>query len=62
MKTLNDWLSHLETAHSSGLIDMGLTRVGAVKDIMQLTPQCPLVVVAGTNGKGSVCAFLTPIY
>ena len=62
MNTLNDWLNHLETAHSSGLIDMGLTRVGAVKDIMQLTPQCPLVVVAGTNGKGSVCAFLTQIY
>ena len=62
MKTLNDWLSHLETAHSSGLIDMGLERVGRVKSAMQLHPQCPVVVVAGTNGKGSVCAFLTQIY
>ncbi|UOO83152.1 bifunctional tetrahydrofolate synthase/dihydrofolate synthase [Uruburuella testudinis] len=62
MKTLNDWLSHLETAHSTGLIDMGLTRVGAVKNAMGLHPQCPVIVVAGTNGKGSVCAFLSQIY
>ncbi len=62
MKTLNDWLSHLETAHSAGLIDMGLSRVGEVKNTMRLEPQCPVVVVAGTNGKGSVCAFLTQIY
>lgn len=62
MKTLQDWLSYLETAHSSGLIDMGLERVGEVKKRMDLTPQCPVVVVAGTNGKGSVCAYLTQIY
>lgn len=62
MKTLKDWLSHLETAHSSGLIDMGLERVGEVKNRMGLQPQCPVVVVAGTNGKGSVCAYLTQIY
>ena len=62
MKTLNDWLAHLETAHSSGLIDMGLARTGEVKQRMRLKPECPVVVVAGTNGKGSVCAFLTQIY
>ncbi len=62
MKTLQDWLSHLETAHSSGLIDMGLERVGAVKARMGLNPACPVVVVAGTNGKGSVCAYLSHIY
>ncbi|MDO5640275.1 MAG: bifunctional tetrahydrofolate synthase/dihydrofolate synthase [Neisseria sp.] len=62
MKTLNDWLAHLETAHSAGLIDMGLNRVGEVKQRMRLNPQCPVIVVAGTNGKGSVCAFLTQIY
>lgn len=61
-KTLDNWLAHLETAHSNGLIDMGLTRVGEVKTAMNLNPQCPVVVVAGTNGKGSVCAFLTQIY
>ena len=62
MKTLQEWLSHLETAHSEGLIDMGLERVGEVKKRMGLQPQCPVVVVAGTNGKGSVCAYLSQIY
>lgn len=61
-KELADWLAHLETAHSNGLIDMGLERVGEVKKRMALNPQCPVVVVAGTNGKGSVCAFLSQIY
>lgn len=68
MKTLQDWLGHLENAytggvaHSNGVIDMGLERVGAVKEKMGLKPACPVVVVAGTNGKGSVCAFLARIY
>lgn len=60
--TLDAWLAHLETAHSGGVIDMGLERVGAVKTRMQLQPECPLIVVAGTNGKGSTCAYLTRIY
>ena len=41
---------------------MGLERVGEVKKRMDLQPQCPVVVVAGTNGKGSVCAYLSQIY
>ncbi len=61
-KTLAQWLSHLETAHSNGLIDMGLERVGEVAKRMGLQPKCPVITVAGTNGKGSVCAFLTQIY
>ncbi len=59
---LDQWLTHLETAHSAGLIDMGLARVAAVKQRMGLSPVCPLITVAGTNGKGSVCAYLTQIY
>ncbi|OAM26078.1 MULTISPECIES: bifunctional tetrahydrofolate synthase/dihydrofolate synthase [Eikenella] len=68
MKTLPQWLAHLETAytggtaHSHGSIDMGLERIRAVQERMGLQPQCPVVVVAGTNGKGSVCAFLESIY
>ena len=68
MKTLSQWLTHLETAytggtaHSHGSIDLGLERVRAVKERMGLQPQCPVIVVAGTNGKGSVCAFLESIY
>ena len=41
---------------------MGLERVGEVKKRMGLQPQCPVVVVAGTNGKGSVCAYLSQVY
>ena len=62
MKSLGEWLSHLETAHSNGVIDMGLERVGEVRRRMALQPECPVIVVGGTNGKGSVCAFLTHIY
>ncbi|WP_373741464.1 bifunctional tetrahydrofolate synthase/dihydrofolate synthase [Neisseria sp.] len=61
-KSLSQWLTHLETAHSNGLIDMGLSRVSEVKTRMNLVPHCPVVVVAGTNGKGSVCAYLSQIY
>ena len=60
--TLDAWLAHLETAHSNGTIDMGLARVGEVRARMNLVPACPLIVVAGTNGKGSTCAYLTHIY
>ncbi|XXQ69429.1 bifunctional tetrahydrofolate synthase/dihydrofolate synthase [Neisseriaceae bacterium B1] len=61
-RTLNDWLSHLETAHSNGLIDMGLARINEVKQRMNLQPTCPVIMVGGTNGKGSTCAFLSRIY
>ena len=60
-KTLSQWLAHLETAHSGGLIDMGLTRVSRVRDAMRLYPACPVITVGRTNGKGSVCAFLSRI-
>lgn len=60
--TLGDWLAHLENVHNAGAIDLGLTRVGTVKERMRLHPACPLITVAGTNGKGSVCAYLTQIY
>ena len=60
-KTLSQWLAHLETAHPT-TIDMGLTRVTQVKNAMDLAPSCPVIIVGGTNGKGSTCAFLSHIY
>ena len=60
-KTLPQWLAHLETAHPT-TIDMGLTRVAEVKNAMNLVPSCPVIIVGGTNGKGSTCAFLSHIY
>lgn len=61
-RNLNEWLTYLETAHTNGLIDMGLERITLVKERMQLTPTCPIIIVGGTNGKGSVCAYLSHIY
>ncbi|SMC23653.1 dihydrofolate synthase / folylpolyglutamate synthase [Andreprevotia lacus DSM 23236] len=57
---LPDWLAYLEGLHPKS-IDMGLARVSHVRDVMGLKPGFPVLTVAGTNGKGSVCAFLTSI-
>jgi dihydrofolate synthase/folylpolyglutamate synthase len=58
--TLDAWLTHLESAHPVG-IDMGLTRIGKVRDALQLSFDCPVITVGGTNGKGSTCAILETI-
>jgi dihydrofolate synthase / folylpolyglutamate synthase len=58
--TLDAWLAHLETAHPVG-IDMGLTRIGKVKEALELSFECPVITVGGTNGKGSTCAILESI-
>lgn len=58
--TLADWLLHLETSHPKA-IDMGLERVKAAKDAMQIDLGCPVIIVGGTNGKGSTCAMLESI-
>src|SRR3984957_17164868 len=58
--TLDAWLTHLESAHPVG-IDMGRTRTGQVRDALQLSFDCPVITVGGTNGKGSTCAILETI-
>ncbi|MGZ5181508.1 MAG: bifunctional tetrahydrofolate synthase/dihydrofolate synthase [Ramlibacter sp.] len=60
MQTLQDWLAHCERLHPKA-IALGLDRVRAVADRMQLAFRCPVVTVAGTNGKGSTCAMLESI-
>jgi dihydrofolate synthase / folylpolyglutamate synthase len=40
---------------------MGLSRVKTVADRMGLKFDCPVITVAGTNGKGSTCAMLEAI-
>jgi dihydrofolate synthase/folylpolyglutamate synthase len=59
--TLPAWLALLESRHAEIHIDMGLARVEAVKQAMGLQFSCPVIMVAGTNGKGSTCAMLESI-
>jgi dihydrofolate synthase/folylpolyglutamate synthase len=58
--TLQDWLAHCEHLHPIA-IDMGLERVRTVAQRMQIRFECPVITVAGTNGKGSTCAMLESI-
>jgi len=60
MKTLQDWLDFCERLHPV-TIDMGLERVREVADRLALRFDCPVITVAGTNGKGSTCAMLEAI-
>ncbi len=59
-QTLADWLAHCEHLHPVA-IDMTLERVKTVADRMGLRFACPIITVAGTNGKGSTCAMLEAI-
>ncbi len=58
--TLAEWLNHLETLNPK-TIALGLERVAEVKQRLKLQPCFPIIIVGGTNGKGSVCAILEAI-
>lgn len=60
MKTLQEWLDWCEQLHPVA-IDMGLDRVKTVAERMNLRFECPVITVAGTNGKGSTCAMLEAV-
>ncbi|MDQ1815909.1 bifunctional tetrahydrofolate synthase/dihydrofolate synthase [Massilia sp. CCM 9210] len=59
--TLPDWLALLESRHAEVHINMGLERVRQVKERLNLAFSCPVIMVAGTNGKGSTCSMLEAI-
>lgn len=59
-KTLEDWLAYCERLHPT-TIELGLERVRRVASRMQIGFDCPVITVAGTNGKGSTCAMLESI-
>ena len=59
--TLPEWLALIESRHAVTEINMGLDRVRAVKERMALAFGCPVIMVAGTNGKGSTCAMLESV-
>lgn len=60
INNLPEWLTLLEKRHSKE-IDMGLDRVMAVKNTVGIQFSCPVIMIGGTNGKGSTCAMLEAI-
>jgi len=60
---LDAWLAHLEALHPRGSagIELGLERVAAIKSRLGQRETCPVILVGGTNGKGSTCAMLERI-
>ncbi len=61
-KTVSAWLTWFAQAHPKA-IDLGLERVRAVAARLNLLhPECAIISVAGTNGKGSSVNYLEHIY
>jgi len=58
--SLADWLAFIERQHPKA-IALGLDRVSQILEKLALSLQCPVITVAGTNGKGSTCAMLDSI-
>jgi dihydrofolate synthase/folylpolyglutamate synthase len=57
-KSLAQWLSYLETIHLTE-IDLGLTRISQVAERLNIDFSfAQVITVAGTNGKGTTCAFI----
>jgi len=54
---LAGWLALLEARNRDAIV-LGLERVRSVADRLDLRPEFPVITVGGTNGKGSVCAYL----
>ena len=67
LRSLDDWLTHCERLNPKSMeftrerVEFTLDRVRAVRDRLNLQFECPVISVAGTNGKGSVCAMIESI-
>ncbi len=60
--TLNEWLDYILASHPENVIELGLTRMEKMLARLNIRFDCPVITVAGTNGKGSTCAMLESIY
>ncbi|MBA2654019.1 MAG: bifunctional tetrahydrofolate synthase/dihydrofolate synthase [Gammaproteobacteria bacterium] len=59
--TLEKWLSRIESLHSHTIV-MGLERVRAIAASLNLSHfSCPVILIGGTNGKGSSVKFVASI-
>lgn len=62
LSTLSDWLAWIESIHPSQ-IELGLERVKEVANRLSLLEKTvPIIIVGGTNGKGSTVAALEALY
>jgi dihydrofolate synthase / folylpolyglutamate synthase len=59
-RTLADWLAYCEQQHHK-VKDRPLDGLRALRDRLDLRFAAPVIIVAGTNGKGSTCAMLESI-
>jgi len=60
--TMTEWLNWIATIHKTP-IELGLPRIKKVAERLNcLQFSCPIVIVGGTNGKGSTVAGLASIY
>jgi dihydrofolate synthase/folylpolyglutamate synthase len=60
LNTLDDWLAHCAAMHPKTM-DLSLERTVEVKRRLGIHFDAPVVVVAGTNGKGSTCAMIESV-
>jgi len=60
MRTAEQVVNEINSARGDG-DEQGLRNTAALLDVLQAWPDCPVIHVAGTNGKGSVCAMLSSV-
>ena len=59
--SLDEWLDFIDRI-TIDEIELGLDRVRQAYKNLNIKQSFPIVMVGGTNGKGSTCAFLESIY
>lgn len=60
MRNAEQIIEEINSVHGDGE-EQGLRDTAALLEILQAWPDCPVIHVAGTNGKGSVCAMLSSV-
>ncbi|MGN0918993.1 MAG: bifunctional tetrahydrofolate synthase/dihydrofolate synthase, partial [Oxalobacter sp.] len=60
-RSLAEWVDYIGAMHPQN-IALGLDRIGVVKERLAIHFSCPVVIVGGTNGKGSTCMMLETIW
>ena len=60
MRTAEEVVKEIHSSLGDG-DKQGLRNTAALLEVLQAWPVCPVIHVAGTNGKGSVCAMLSSV-